>query len=101
MGSGSFGGGSGSFGGSTGGRAARSGQRRQSCGSDSAQGRMLGLSKLTARVNANPEITKLTATIYGMLQDRTRSAFLRAALSDPMVLSAYRELLSLNDALQS
>jgi hypothetical protein len=57
--------------------------------------RILKLTKLTDRVNANPEIAKARATIYKMLQDRTRSAFLRVTLADAMVISAYKASLSL------
>ena len=106
MGSGSFGGGSGSFGGGSGGGGGRGGGGRGgrggtggsgggSGGTDSAHGRILKLTKLTESVNKNPGIAKARALIYRMLQDRTRSAFLKVALSDPMVVSAYRALLSL------
>jgi hypothetical protein len=89
MGSGSFGGGSGSFGGGSGGGGGGA------SGTDSAHDRILKLTKLTESVNDNPEIAKVRATIYRLLQDRTRSAFLRVTLSDAMVASAYRALLAL------
>lgn len=92
MGSGSFGGGSGSFGGGSGGGSAGGGG---SGGTDSTHERILRLTKLTDSVNANPEIAKVRAAIYRMLQDRTRSAFFKVTLSDPIVASAYRALLSL------
>jgi hypothetical protein len=104
MGSGSFGGGSGSFGGGSGGGSRGGGGRggggsggggASGGGSDSAHDRILKLTKLTDSVNANPEVTKVRARIYSLLQDRTRSAFLRVLLSDPMVVSAYKTLLSL------
>jgi hypothetical protein len=92
MGSGSFGGGSGSFGGGSGGGGAAGG----ASGTDSVHDRILKLTKLTESVNYNPEIAKVRARIYRLLQDRTRSAFLQVTLSDPMVGSTYRALLSLN-----
>lgn len=91
MGSGSFGGGSGSFGGGSGGGAGGRGAT-----TDSAHDRILKLAKLTESFNANPEIAKVSAAIYALLQQRTRSAFLRVMLSDAMVVSAYRALLSLD-----
>jgi hypothetical protein len=91
MGSGSFGGGSGSFGG--GGSGGGSGEAGG--GTDSARERILKLAKLTDAVNANPAITQVRKKIYEMLQDRTRSAFLRATLTDDMVVSAYQSLLSI------
>jgi hypothetical protein len=94
MGSGSFGGGSGSFGGGSGGGGGGGGGAAAS-GTDSAHDRILKLTKLTDSVNANPEIAKVRATIYNLLQDRTRSAFLRVLLSDAMIISAYKTLLSL------
>jgi hypothetical protein len=90
MGSGSFGGGSGSFGGGGSG-----GGGGRVSGTDSVHDRILKLTKLTESVNANPEIAKMRATISKMLQDRTRSAFLRLTLADAVVVSAYKALLSL------
>jgi hypothetical protein len=97
MGSGSFGGGSGSFGGGSGGgsQGGGGGSGAAASSTDSAHDRILKLTKLTDSVNANPQIAKVRATIYNLLQDRTRSAFLRVLLSDAMVISAYRTLLSL------
>lgn len=106
MGSGSFGGGSGSFGGGSGGGSGGGGGSGRgggrgggggggSSGTDSAHDRILKLTKLTESVNANPEIAKVRATIYRLLQDRTRSAFLRVTLSDAIVACAYGALLSL------
>jgi hypothetical protein len=96
-GSGSFGGGSGSFGGGSGsfGGGGSGGGGGGPSGTDSVHDRILKLTKLTASVNANPEIAKMRATISKMLQDRTRSAFLRVTLADAMVVSAYKALLSL------
>ena len=89
MGSGSFGGGSGSFGGGSGGGSSGLG------GTDSTHDRILKLTKLTESVNKNPEIAKVRATIYRLLQDRIRSAFLLLTLNDSMVASAYKTLLSI------
>ena len=101
MGSGSFGGGSGSFGGGgSGGGGGGGGGRGGSGGTDSARERILRLTKLTNSVNSNPEIAKVRVVIYRMLQDRTRSAFFKVTLSDPMVVSAYRALLSLESDLR-
>src|SRR5262245_47511860 len=91
MGSGSFGGGSGSFGGGSGGGGGAEGAR----GTASIYERVLKLTRLTESVNANPEIAKVGARIYKLLQNRTRPAFLRAMLSDGMVSFTYKALLSL------
>jgi hypothetical protein len=101
MGSGSFGGGSGSFGGGGSGGGGSSGGGGGAKGTDSAHERILKLSKLTNAVNAKPEIAKVSKQIYEMLQDRTRSAFMRATLSDPMVISSYQGLLSIEADLRS
>ncbi|WP_377828791.1 hypothetical protein ACFKHW_37620 [Bradyrhizobium lupini] len=103
MGSGSFGGGSGSFGGGgSGGGGGRGGGRGAggrggggggAKGTDSAHDRILKLNKLTNAVNARPEIAKVSKQIYEMLQDRTRSAFMRAMLTDPMLTASYKGLL--------
>ncbi|WP_050383956.1 hypothetical protein [Bradyrhizobium paxllaeri] len=53
------------------------------------------LNKLTNAVNAKPEIAKVSKQIYEMLQDRTRSAFVRAMLSDQMLTASYQRLLSI------
>ena len=98
MGSGSFGGGSGSFGGSSGGGGPGS---SGSAGKASIHDRILALTRLTKSVNANPEIAKVRSTIYKLLQDRTRAAFLRVTLTDSMVVSAYRALLSLDADLRA
>lgn len=95
MGSGSFGGGSGSFGGSSGGGSGRTGQ-----GTDSVQERILRLSKLTQSVNDNPEMANVRATIERLLRDRTRAAYLKVALTDGMLNSAYKSLLSLGAELR-
>ena len=92
MGSGSFGGGSGSFGG---GGSGGGGGGGSASGTDSIHERILKLTKLTERLNANPEIAKVRATIQQMLQDRTRSAFMRTVLADPMVVSSYNALLTI------
>ena len=95
MGSGSFGGGSGSF---SGGSGAGSISSRST---DSAHERILSLTKLTDSVNANPDIAGMRATVYRLLQDRTRSAFFRAMLSDDAVVSAFRGLLLLEAELRA
>ncbi|SCB28364.1 hypothetical protein GA0061099_1004146 [Bradyrhizobium yuanmingense] len=106
MGSGSFGGGSGSFGGGgSGGGGGRGGGSGGGGGGgsggvgggkgDSAYERILKLNKLTSAVNANPEMAKVSKQIYEMLQDRTRAAFMRAMLSDPMLSASYQGLLSI------
>jgi hypothetical protein len=119
MGSGSFGGGSGGFGGGgsggggsggsgTGGgglggggaKGTGSGSSGGGKGTDSVHERILELRKLTDQFDATPEIGKVSKTIYEMLQDRTRSAFLRATLSDSAVVHPYQGLLSIEAELR-
>jgi hypothetical protein len=101
MGSGSFGGGSGSFGGGSGGGSGGGGGATGAppARTDSAGEKILGLTTLTEAFNKNPEIARVSAMLYQMLQDRTRAAFMQTVLTDPMVDSAYKGLLSLNDEL--
>ena len=102
MGSGSFGGGSGSFGGGSGGgsRGGGGASGGPPPRTDSTSEKILGLTTLTEAFNKNPEIARVSAMIYQMLQDRTRAAFMQTALTDPMVDSAYKGLLSLDDELR-
>ncbi|MGK7057853.1 hypothetical protein AB4853_15425 [Bradyrhizobium sp. 1050_B9_N1_2] len=53
------------------------------------------LNKLTNAVNAKPEMARVSKQIYEMLQDRTRSAFMRTMLSDSMLTASYQGLLSI------
>lgn len=114
MGTGSFGGGSGSFGdggsgagfsdgpgdppaqGVDGVNAGNIGKK----GTDSVHERIMSLSRLTDSFNANPELGRVLARIYGLLQHRTRAAFVRMVLADPLVDSAFRSLLDFDKAVR-
>lgn len=115
MGTGSFGGGSGSFGGGGSGAGVSNGTGDPPAGgsdganagggvgkkgTDSVHERIMSLSRLTDSFNANPELGRVLALIYGLLQHRTRAAFVRMVLADPLVDGAFRRLLDFDKSVR-